>query len=200
MADVEAEEFYSFEDFEKDNPEDEILEIVSDEIGEDVEDLEEAEKCFDEAVAVAVVDPPTDFEELDAEREARQQAMKVREIGWDADRLLSNIVHSSVLEPDEKEGKIKKVGSDFAKRLTNIVQDKKEVEEEWEPSETELDKAEAEMWAIDHRQRARRSAGYCEENGLRQSQQRQFERNFGREGHRRRLPLDWICVEQLQRP
>jgi hypothetical protein len=147
MADVEAEEFYSFDDFVKENdiPDDELLEIVSDELGEDIEDIEEAEeKCVSEAI---VINRPTDFEELDAEREAREQAHKISNTAYDAERLLTNIVYDPILEPDEKEDKIKRVGSDFAKRLTNIVQDKKEVEEEWEPSEKELDKAEAEMWA-----------------------------------------------------
>lgn len=124
MADIEA-EYYGVDDFLKEHP-------------------YEEEKYYDDA-PVMIVDPPTDFEELDADREAAEKAEHIRETARDAQHLLSNIVHHPMLDPSEKEEKIKKVGTDFASRLSSYVSEE-EKECECEVDEKALDIVEAEMW------------------------------------------------------
>lgn len=70
---------------------------------------------------------PTSYVELDAAKEAREQAYKVREETYTVQELVSNIAYSQ-MTPDQKSKAIVSVGEGFGSRLKSIVKEKVEKE------------------------------------------------------------------------
>ena len=62
---------------------------------------------------------PMSWDELDVAEQAREQADHVREVTWNVQDLVSNILYSP-MPADEKASAIKKVGDGFGKRLKNM--------------------------------------------------------------------------------
>ena len=77
------------------------------------------EKGYGEGEAVFM--GPTSFEELDAMQSAREQAEEVREVSWQVQDLVYNIVRNPLMNPKEKSGAIKKVGDGFETRVSEIL-------------------------------------------------------------------------------
>lgn len=111
------------------------LEVIDDELDEDIpeEDVEEEDtdalkKQIEEIEKDMGIDSaempmvgPTSFDELDAAEAAQEQAHEMMETGWDAQRLVYNIINHPMMDAKEKAGAIKSVGEDFGKRVSDIL-------------------------------------------------------------------------------
>lgn len=80
-------------------------------------DAETVTKGMEYASPAIAIAGPTTFEELDAVRAAEKKASEMREVAWDVESLVSNIVHSPMMEPSKKAAAIEKIGKDFATRV-----------------------------------------------------------------------------------
>ena len=102
---------------------------------------EEVEKGMDMPMGENMSEPmmmpmgPTTFEELDAERAAREKAEAVQETVWDTQDLVRNILHS-MLPPEEKASRISEVAAGFEERVTEMI-DGEEIEKDMELLEVE---------------------------------------------------------------
>lgn len=97
-----------------------------DELDEEIEEepeLEPARKSYDVAVAphMAPASVPVSFDELDKMKQMKEQAEAIREVSWDAQDLVHNILYYSELGPNEKAEAIKNVGEQFGARLQNAM-------------------------------------------------------------------------------
>lgn len=63
---------------------------------------------------------PTSWDELDAQKEANAKAAVVRDVTWNVQDLVSNILYSA-LSPDEKSKAIQSVGDGFGKRVKSVL-------------------------------------------------------------------------------
>lgn len=91
---------------------------------QEVEDLlpeeeipEELEKDMDE---MPMYMGPTSFEELDALKAAQEQAAQVRQVTWETQDLVYNILNTPMLDAKEKASKIQAVGTGFEERLAVV--------------------------------------------------------------------------------
>lgn len=108
---------------EADLSDSDVLDDLAVELG-DANATEEIEKEYDDTAMEAMAKPmmgATTFEELDALRETREKAEAVRELGWDVQDLVSNIVGHPMLKPAEKAKALQAVASGFEARLTQAV-------------------------------------------------------------------------------
>lgn len=64
---------------------------------------------------------PTSWDELDAARQAQEAANELRELGWDVQDLVYNILGNPMMKPDEKAQAIQNVGNGFGERVTNVM-------------------------------------------------------------------------------
>lgn len=64
---------------------------------------------------------PTSFEELDALRMAAEKAEQVREVTWDVQDLVRNILHDPFLGPKDKASKMQEVASGFEARVVDAM-------------------------------------------------------------------------------
>lgn len=93
----------------------------------EVEELEEAqedpipEESIEKDMGPMYYAGPTSFEEMDALKEAREQAAKVREVTWDTQDLVWNILNHPMMEPEAKAKAIQEVGSGFGQRVTQAA-------------------------------------------------------------------------------
>ena len=85
---------------------------------------------------------PTSLDELDKEREERKKAQEVREVAWDTEDVVSNIIRSPELSPEDKAKKMSQAGEDMAVRINKIVGMTKEVVVEEEEFDYDLASAE----------------------------------------------------------
>ena len=69
----------------------------------------------------ASIGGPVTFEQLDEIRAAQEKAEKIREMTWDVQELVRNIVNTPALEPPEKATYIKTVGADFGSRVAGMM-------------------------------------------------------------------------------
>lgn len=67
------------------------------------------------------------WEEMDAEKVAREEAQQVREVSYSAQDLVSNILYSE-MPPEDKASAIKKVGDGLGKRLKTVTKIEKAVD------------------------------------------------------------------------
>lgn len=92
---------------------------------DNVEELPDLiEKDYGEPMMVMPANGPTSWEELDAEKVAREKAEQVREVTWNTQDLVNNIVYSS-MPPKEKAKAIQQVGDGFEKRLAMAEKEEK---------------------------------------------------------------------------
>ncbi len=82
------------------------------------------EKEYDEPMMVMLPTGPTSWEELDAEKVAREKARQVREVTWSTQDLVNNIVYSA-MPPKDKAKAIQQVGDGFEKRLAMTEKEEK---------------------------------------------------------------------------
>lgn len=66
---------------------------------------------------------PTSFEELDMMREAQERAEEVRQVTWDVQDLVRNILHDPMIDEGEKAGKIIAVANGFEERVSQAMVD-----------------------------------------------------------------------------
>lgn len=95
------------------------------------EPLEAVEKM--DGMPEAAEDPfyapsPTSFSELDALRMAQEQAEHVRELTWDVQDLVRNILHNPIMAPKEKAQAIQGVGTEFSDRLEMAMKPEEEMQ------------------------------------------------------------------------
>jgi hypothetical protein len=64
---------------------------------------------------------PTSFGELDELKAAQEQAAQVRQVTWDTQDLVWNILRNPMIEPSEKAQKIQAVGSEFGARVSKAA-------------------------------------------------------------------------------
>ncbi len=64
---------------------------------------------------------PTSFAELDAMEEAREKAYQVREVTWNVQDLVNNILWDPTSDPKEKSTKIQNVASEFESRVSSAM-------------------------------------------------------------------------------
>lgn len=86
---------------------------------------EPIEKDYDNP-SVVVSMGPTSFSELDAMKLAQEQAREVRELSWNVQDLVWNIVGSVLMSPEDKAKAIGQVGTDFGKRIKKVSGEKVE--------------------------------------------------------------------------
>jgi len=124
--------------------EERYLEMLEDELEEDIDTEDDAdvkEKSYygdatpDYGMDMHSNPGPTTFEELDVERETREKVSKVNMLTYDAQDLVSNVLRSDEMQPDEKATKIKAVADGFASRVKDVMDTKiiKETLKENEP-------------------------------------------------------------------
>ena len=98
---------------------DESLEKELPPIEDDDDEAEEPETVEVKSMD-AVVAGPTSWEDLDAEKVAREKAYAVREVSYNVQDLVGNILLSA-LAPEEKADAIAKVGDGFGKRVKSVL-------------------------------------------------------------------------------
>ena len=108
------------ETLEDDQPIEEGEATEKNPIGEK-DEVKSIEKDMDEMVTPMPMMGPTSFDELDAARVAREQASEVRQITYDVQDLVYNIVGNPMMDASAKAKAIQMVGSDFEGRFTGIV-------------------------------------------------------------------------------
>jgi len=140
----ELDELRKEDEFEELSAEEEA-ELLDEE--EDAEELETEEvgKSFDgyaQAAEMVISYGPTTFEELDDARATEKKAGLIRQVGWDVEDLVHNIMRSPMYQGAEKADMIKKVGKDFGERVGNIMDTPAEMLKEHQ-DEIELLEAEA---------------------------------------------------------
>lgn len=64
---------------------------------------------------------PTSFEELDALEEAQERADQVREVTWNVQDLVRNILHDPLIDQGAKAGKIIAVANGFEERVSKLM-------------------------------------------------------------------------------
>lgn len=80
-----------------------------------------------ESVTPMIVVPgPTSFEELDAEKEARDKADAIEEVTWDTRSLVRNILNHPEMDAVEKAEAMKTVADEFANRVETEIQEETE--------------------------------------------------------------------------
>lgn len=88
---------------------------------EEVETAQPIEKGYlTESDLINSISGPTSFEELDAQKIAREQAWEVSQLTYNVQDLVYNITGNIGMSPEEKANAIGKVGTDFGKRLKNV--------------------------------------------------------------------------------
>jgi len=104
-----------------------------------MEESEESETCDAEEIQqksmdgyptlVSYVPGPTSFDELDAERVAREEAQAVQEVVWDTESLVRNILEHGEMEPEEKVTAIHAVADAFGERVgIELADEKKDID------------------------------------------------------------------------
>lgn len=68
---------------------------------------------------------PISFDELDEMRDVEEKAQAVREVTWDTETLVRNILHDPDMEPGEKADAISEVSAEFAGRVSVELEDEK---------------------------------------------------------------------------
>lgn len=68
---------------------------------------------------------PISFDELDEMRDVEEKAQAVREVTWDTETLVRNILHDPDMEPGEKADAISEVSAEFAGRVSVEIEDEK---------------------------------------------------------------------------
>lgn len=89
----------------------------------DPEEPEEIHKDYGTAEQPAFVQVvgPTSFDELETARDAEDKAYEIRMAGWDVQDLVRNIIRHPEMAPADKSKAIKKVGTDFESRVSDLV-------------------------------------------------------------------------------
>lgn len=107
--------------------------IITDEDDEDLEVLDEGEglensietapqitqKEYGEGPSMVMAPGPVNWDQLDAEKIAREQADAMREVTWQTQDLVSNILYSN-MPSSKKAGAIKDVGDGLGKRMKAV--------------------------------------------------------------------------------
>lgn len=130
MASIETREKRRANRMRKNQKALQVAELDEKELGLEVDEPEAEEIPEFEIVGKHYDEPmpgPTSYVELDAAKEAREQAYKVREETYTVQELVSNIAYSG-MTPDQKSKAIVSVGEGFGSRLKSIVKDKVEKE------------------------------------------------------------------------
>lgn len=85
-------------------------------VDDPIEDVESVEKDYYSAPDMMPVPGPTSWDELDTEKVARDKAAQVREVTWNTQDLVNNILYSD-MPPENKAKAIQSVGDGFGNRL-----------------------------------------------------------------------------------
>lgn len=140
-----VEELFPGEDAEVEESE----EAEEEEGGEEEETAPETEKSIEKDYygpdAVQAVPGPTSFAELDAMRIAQEQAEAVRDVTWNVQELVRNILMSEALDPDEKVAAMQDVAEEFGARVTSEMAEVEATEKDLELLDLEA------LIASDHR-------------------------------------------------
>lgn len=86
---------------------------------------EGVEKDMYPEVVYASVPGPISFDELDEQRAVEEQASAVREVTWDTETLVRNILYDPDMDPGEKADAISEVSAEFAGRVSMEMEDEK---------------------------------------------------------------------------
>lgn len=105
-----------------------IEEEIDDETGDDFDEEEEPEAVEKEYYGEPVSFPgPTSWAEMDALKDANEKAEAVREVTWQVQDLVSNILYSE-MPPKSKAKAIQNVGDGFAERVSAVDTMEKSIE------------------------------------------------------------------------
>lgn len=119
-----TEELESLEEDSVEELEVDLAHIDDDEDESEEQDVppEQKEKEYGGDMSMPMMPPmPTSWEEKDALEQAQEQARELREIGWDVQDLVYNILCNPDLTPSLKAQKIQDVGSGFEERVSGIM-------------------------------------------------------------------------------
>lgn len=125
QAEIEAQEE---EELDEEMDMESEVETPSEEQEEGEQEIQKDMSVYPESASSSF---PTSFEELDDEREAREQARAVEEVTWDLKQIVSNILYST-MDPDEKVSSIKEAADAFGERvemeIAEVEEEKKDVD------------------------------------------------------------------------
>lgn len=106
---------------EKQRQADEQEELLETEVSEDsIPEEEPIQKDMGEEMSMMYMGP-TSWEEMDAAKQAREQAIQVQQVTYDTQDLVWNILHNPMLEASDKAKAIQGVGEGFGQRVTRAA-------------------------------------------------------------------------------